>query len=321
MPLISVIVPVYNAEEYLRDCINSILSQTFKNFEVILVNDGSSDNSGEICDKYSRLDSRVQVIHQENQGAASARNAGIKISKGDYICFVDADDLIHSQMLEILLNAIKGGDCGIAICKVCSGEYCPEVFSRQQADSYVERLEASEKTILEFYKTPYWCWVVWGRLIRASIVKNFLFVENRFHEDTITIQWLFEAINIAVVENELYFYRDNPKGISKGIPSNKQLIDGIWAVSEQLSYARNKGYYELEKQYISRFLYESAKAFFTIEKEDKGLALEIKKVAFSEWRKHHKRLQFKEGEEALVLEMFFPKIMWAYWKIKQLKHK
>ncbi|MCB8516908.1 glycosyltransferase, partial [Enterococcus durans] len=98
---ISIIVPIYNVEQYLRKCVDSILAQTFTDFEVILVDDGSPDNSGAICDEYAKLDSRVRVIHKENGGLSDARNAGIEIAKGKYLGFVDSDDFIDKDMYEI----------------------------------------------------------------------------------------------------------------------------------------------------------------------------------------------------------------------------
>ena len=105
--LISVIVPVYNVEKYLAKCIDSLLAQTFSDFEILLVNDGSPDASGQICDALAKSDDRIRVIHKENGGAASARNSGLDAAKGDYIAFVDGDDLIHPQYLECLLALIQ----------------------------------------------------------------------------------------------------------------------------------------------------------------------------------------------------------------------
>ena len=115
MPRLSIIVPIYNVEKYLSRCIESILNQTFKDFELILVNDGSTDNCKEICEKYKRMDSRIIVANKKNGGLSSARNLGIDISKGDYIGFVDSDDFIDVHMYEILLNTINAYDSDIVI--------------------------------------------------------------------------------------------------------------------------------------------------------------------------------------------------------------
>lgn len=107
MPLISVIVPIYNAEKFLHYCIDSILNQSFVDFEILLVNDGSTDNSGKICDKYAEKDTRVKVLHKQNGGVSSARNAGIEAAQGEYICFVDSDDYLEKDYLEILIETKK----------------------------------------------------------------------------------------------------------------------------------------------------------------------------------------------------------------------
>ena len=114
--LISVIVPVYNVEKYLVQCINSILNQTIKNLEIILVDDGSLDNSGKICDEFSKKDDRIVAIHKENNGLSSARNAGLEIANGNYIGFVDSDDWLDEHMYEILLKLIKENNSDISCC-------------------------------------------------------------------------------------------------------------------------------------------------------------------------------------------------------------
>ena len=117
LPKVSIIVPIYKVEKYLNRCIDSILNQTYKNIEVILVDDGSPDRCGAICDNYSKIDKRIKVIHKKNEGLAEARNAGIKIATGEYISFVDSDDFINKNMYKVLYeNAIKY-DADISMCQ------------------------------------------------------------------------------------------------------------------------------------------------------------------------------------------------------------
>ena len=115
--LISVIIPVYNVENYLDECIQSVLQQTYKNLEIILVDDGSTDNSGVICDEYKDKDTRITVLHQKNGGISKARNVGIEYAHGEYIGFVDSDDFIHPQMYELLYAAIHKEQTDVAPCK------------------------------------------------------------------------------------------------------------------------------------------------------------------------------------------------------------
>ena len=114
--MISVIVPVYNVEKYLRQCLDSVLAQTYRELEIILVDDGSTDGSGAICDEYATRDSRIKVVHQQNGGLSSARNAGLDLATGEYVAFVDSDDYIHETMLELLYQALVENNADTVIC-------------------------------------------------------------------------------------------------------------------------------------------------------------------------------------------------------------
>ena len=128
MPAVSIIVPVYNVEKYLRECLDSILNQTFKDFELILIDDGSKDKSGEICDEYAKVHSNITVVHQNNQGQAAARNNGVKISEADWIMFVDSDDVIHPDLLQFLYKAATESNSGMAVTERVKAETIPENF-------------------------------------------------------------------------------------------------------------------------------------------------------------------------------------------------
>lgn len=116
--LVSIIIPIYKVEQYLIDCIQSVCSQTYKNIEIILVDDGSPDNCGKICDDYAKMDKRISVIHKENGGLSDARNKGIDIARGDYITFVDSDDYVETTFIEDLYNAIEKTNSDISICNI-----------------------------------------------------------------------------------------------------------------------------------------------------------------------------------------------------------
>ena len=125
---ISIVVPVYNVENYLVECLQSILEQTYKDFELILVNDGSVDKSGEICDEYKKKYDNIKVVHQKNQGQSVARNNGVKLSEADWIMFVDSDDVIHPNLLEYLYRAVTESDCGMAVSERVSADKIPDGF-------------------------------------------------------------------------------------------------------------------------------------------------------------------------------------------------
>ncbi|MFS0861494.1 glycosyltransferase family 2 protein [Fredinandcohnia sp. 179-A 10B2 NHS] len=179
-PKISIIVPVYKVEKYLQKCVDSILTQTFKDFELILINDGSPDNCGDICDEFANMDSRVKVIHKENGGQASARNRGLDIARGDYIGFVDSDDWIEPDMYEILYSICQENKCDIANCssiihypnrRITNGGHSLIIHNRNQAMRALIEGDLYDE-------------VVWTKLIKRELFNELRFTEGIMYEDT-----------------------------------------------------------------------------------------------------------------------------------------
>ena len=169
MPEISVIIPVYKCEQYLEACVDSILNQTFSDFEIILVDDGSPDSSGKICDALAEKHNKILVLHQENQGQAAARNNGVKIAHGEWLHFVDCDDSLHPQMLESLYNAVSEDNVKLAMCSAIQDESLPDDFNCHKNAKF-EITQMTENNILNLCKNEkYYYWVVWGKLIHKFI--------------------------------------------------------------------------------------------------------------------------------------------------------
>lgn len=173
-PLISVIVPVYNVSQYLPDCIESIIKQTYENLEIILVDDGSTDSSGEICDKYAQKDPRIKVIHKENGGVASARNNGLKMLTGKYVGFVDSDDTISADMYEKLYLSLKETDSDIS---VCDCYYCSSPGNHKDPNEDTETFLtfSREEALMEMYAGKYISAFVWNKLFKAEIIRDLRF--------------------------------------------------------------------------------------------------------------------------------------------------
>lgn len=234
MSMISVIVPVYKVEKYLHRCVDSILGQTFPDFELILVDDGSPDNCGDICDGYAQKDSRVIVIHQENGGLSAARNAGINWafanSDSQWLTFVDSDDWIHPRMLEILLNAVNSQQLKISVCGY------QEV---QQQEPYEKLKEIGYKKRLadEFYvENAVNGTVAWGKLYHKSCFENIRYPVGRIHEDEfVTFRLLCAQSFVAQTQEKLYFYFENAQGITRRswYPARLDTLD---AYKKQVSY-------------------------------------------------------------------------------------
>ena len=210
---ISIVVPIYNLEDYLDQCILSIIMQTYSNLEIILVNDGSTDNSGKICDKYKMQNNRVVVIHQENQGVSIARNKGLDAATGEYIGFVDADDWIDDNMYEILYNNLIKYDADISMCRY---KYINIETILVPKDSF-DDIILNDKDILKYYLSRDHAEnivneAIWNKLYRASLIKNIRFPDHQIYEDVIfTCKSLANAkrfvISSACPYN--YKYRDN----------------------------------------------------------------------------------------------------------------
>lgn len=210
-PLISVIVPIYKVEAYLPECIDSILRQTYTNLECILVDDGSPDRCGVICDEFARRDSRVRVIHQPNRGVSEARNAGLDAAKGQYISFVDSDDWVLPEMLERQIWLFQNYQIQIA-----------EVTRQDMKEQGTGRVYLSSGTemMLDIFQEKDFgfeglsCWSPWGKLYKAELWKNIRFPAGRIYEDLQSVCLVyFNAEQVAVLDEPLYFYRVRPKSI------------------------------------------------------------------------------------------------------------
>lgn len=245
---ISVIIPVYKVEKYLKRCVESVVNQTYKNIEIILVNDGSPDKCGEICDEYARIDSRIKVIHKENGGLSSARNSGLDIASGDYIMFVDSDDWISEVSLE-QLNEYIDMDYDIinfkfSFVKENSKELIEtnnNIKDSYECDliTYIDKLFSGE---LNFF--------IWNKLYKKNLFDEVRFPEGRNYEDLATIYKLyFNAKSIIVTDYTLYYYW---LGNSNSITSNstvKNMRDYLLSTKE--IYKVNKNYLQINKRDFS----------------------------------------------------------------------
>lgn len=218
--LISVVVPVYKAEDYLNRCIDSILSQTYRNIELILINDGSPDNCPSICDAYAIEHSRIKVIHKENEGVSVARNKGIEIAKGKYIAFVDSDDYIHPGYLNALMFMLSNSEAQISICaykKVFDSEI--NEINVSNDFEIISDLTAMDMLLNDQSKcTP------WGKLYNINLFKDVRFPEGKIMEDMFVMPKLFsKAKVIALNSQELYYYNQEGLSITRSSFNYKKL--------------------------------------------------------------------------------------------------
>ena len=325
MPKISVIVPVYKVEKYLRRCIDSILNQTFNDFELILVDDGSPDNCGKMCDEYAKSDNRVTVIHRKNGGLSAARNSGIEWafnnSDSEWIIFIDSDDWVHADYLKILLDYAQKFNTEVSICDFLrTSDYIAD-------DVLKEKLKVHKYSSEDFFVNRNLNAVVaWGKLYKKYFFKDIRYPEGRLHEDEFTTyKVLFRCKNICFVDEQLYYYFINTKGITSGMtggewsPSKMDFID---AAKERLKY------FEINKldrvwewqvnqffgcicSYVN-FLHENKSA------ENRAYLKHLKKKSefFFRNRKIRTFLKISIKDHPEIYEFLYPHLMMVYWKFK-----
>ena len=214
MPKISVIVPVYNAEKYLPRCLDSIINQTFKDIEIIVVNDESTDNSLSVCKEYEQKDSRIKLIDKKNGGLAAARNTGLKNSTGEFISFIDDDDWVEVDFLEKLHSAIVEYDCDISFCEVVRKN-----DKKHKIRLHLKSVEVAENTDEKLKLARYNSHRgVWNKLYRRTLFDNGLdFLEGKDYEDGLfTLRALNECKKIVSVPDTCYYYFINPTSIEVG---------------------------------------------------------------------------------------------------------
>lgn len=231
--MISIIVPVYNVEPYLRQCLDSVIGQTYRDLEILLIDDGSPDRCGVICDHYAELDSRIRVFHTGNNGLSAARNLGLREATGSYIGFVDSDDWIELNMYEALVEMIERNDAELCVCGFWKESIKTTEWKLETAAySGTEALRALlDGTIND---------AVWNKLFKKSIFEKTSFPEGKNYEDSAIMHRVFaEASKVVVVPTPLYHYRKRPQSITAS-RSAKDILDGADACLSRFSFIHDE---------------------------------------------------------------------------------
>lgn len=301
--IISVIVPVYNVEMYLKKCINSILNQTLKKLEIILVDDGSTDNSGIICDEYKFIDKRIKVIHKENGGLSSARNIGIDNATGDYLAFIDSDDWIEPNMIEVLFDMLEKNDSDISICEFikCYDENVQPIQEEIKIEIF-NNIDALKKLYDEnkgIYMT-----IACNKLYKRNLLEKVRFPLGKIHEDEFFIyKVLYEANKISYINRKMYYYRQRENSIMNSRLTKKRL-DAFQAFDERIEFIKNKiNDKELYSMSISSY-YKFIIAFYILYKKDNYndyITIKQIKVKANEIYK----IYFKISKESLKLKIIY----------------
>lgn len=317
MSVISIVVPVYNVEAYLPRCLDSILAQTHSNFELLLVDDGSTDTSPDICDQYAQKDSRIRVVHQNNQGVSAARNLGIdwvlQNSESEWLTFIDSDDWIHPRMLESLLNAAISQNKYISSCSFLS--------TAEQIPYYTVFPPHTEVLLTSnFYINRTINFVVpWGKLYHKNTFEDIRFpIGLRYEDEYTTYKVLFQYDSLAYIDAPLYYYYVNPNGFMNNGWS-PQRLQSLGALKEHILFFRRKGNPELLHTAVHRYVEEIVGHLRCIdgspnplqyESEARQIVHEARKYILQYWP----ACVFDIQRDRRILERLFPRIMRFYRK-------
>lgn len=260
MPLISIIVPVYNSDKFLQRCLNSIVNQTFSDFELILIDDGSTDNSSEICDEYKSKDNRIIVCHQKNQGSAVARNKAIAMAKGEYLAFVDSDDYIHPRYLEILSSIAKQRDADIVVCSFAKGleesfewnsyeTFNPDSYSEYKGDVFLREFEKNKSIKI---------WVLWDKLFRRECFNGIKMPAGRVYQDNAVVyKMLYTADKVIDTDFILYYYYSNENSTTSKNKFKLSRLDWLLVLDEMAAFFYDKKEVELYNKYRKQYLQDA----------------------------------------------------------------
>lgn len=262
---ITVVIPVYNVADYLDECVESVTAQTCTNLEIILVDDGSTDASGKMCDLWQERDSRIRVIHKHNGGLSDARNTGLRAAKGKYISFIDSDDLVAPTFLECLYTAISLGSGQISCCG-CSmfedGQKIPKAYLSSAAAQVLDSRRFIEMLHLGQY--PQIGVMAWNKLYSVDLFRStgIAYPKGKIYEDTFTtFRLLYHTQDVAVSDSRLYYYRRRSGSITGKKIGIKKCRDGIEADYSNVAFFKEKQEWKLAEQALNAFFRSTIRTY------------------------------------------------------------
>lgn len=298
--LVSVIIPVYRVEKYIKKCVNSVCNQTYKNLEILLIDDGSDDGCPEICDILAGEDARIRVIHKENGGLSDARNAGIEAAKGEYLLFVDGDDYIAEWMVEGLHNMIETTDANLAVCDFSLVNENGEALFDGKEPQSVRILDKDGAIGQLFGVNPLQTIVAWNKLYRREVFEKLRYPFGKYHEDEFVIHRILEAAGkIAYTDSKWYDYVQRGSSIMGNSYSLKRL-DGLEARYLRFLDFEKEGKRQFAREAYVQYLWSlqdnliKLSRFLPDEKEKKREVVSAFKAALKKYPEYKRSLGLKK---------------------------
>ena len=325
MDLISIIIPVYNVEAYLDRCILSVVSQTYPELEIILIDDGSTDNCSDICDHWAARDPRIRVIRQANAGLSAARNAGLAIASGSYLFLLDSDDYIAHNAVELLLHAVKTTDADMVICDFEKGSDPDYAFARSpSASPYTIDSQTALQQIYTGSHNALRFVIACCKLYKRSLYSNIRYPEGKIFEDIYTTHKLLYRCNrIAMLDMPLLYYFQRPDSIMN-TSFNIKKLDYLQALVERVDFFRSNNLQELSQiaydELLHSLIWEYSRTRDILHSEA-GMAY-VAGLFRSVYRKGHSSTRYPQ-ENRLFLSLFYANPEWIilFWKVRgKLNH-
>lgn len=322
MSQISIITPVYNVENYIHRCIDSILAQTFSNFELILVDDGSPDRSGAICDEYAARDSRITVIHQENRGQAAARNRALDVARGEYIAFVDSDDWVHPHFLEVLLTNLRSANAQVSVCEHARvSEAVPSFQPKNETVRFWPGWEFTQKCLLGEIKRK--AWHLWDKLFHRDCFASIRMPEGRINEDNAVVyKILYEAETVVHCDEVLYYYFQNESS-TVNQPFHRKHLDWLLVPKEMIDYFTEHNdpllIDKANRMYLSAL--EDMCRKVRTHLDDPQLEKELRQTLRRQYEHEKKRYPITIRSHPGLYEILFPRYAEAYWTFQGIRNK
>lgn len=249
---VSIIVPVYNVSNYLPSCLDTLINQTYRNIEIILIDDNSTDNSLEICNKYKEKDPRIIVIHKENGGAASARNYGLNIYTGEYVSFVDSDDYIELNYIEKLVSMLEKYNADISVCSF----FDVKNTNVKAFDYHCDVIEYDDEGFLKRFLDDWTCGLLWNKIFKSGVVKNIRMKEgHKIDDEFFTYKLIMNSKKVVLFNNPLYYYRQRMDSVMNLEKNQVLLLDDRLEYLEERYKTIKKNYENLSNIYFVDYLY------------------------------------------------------------------
>lgn len=314
MPKVSVIIPIYKSEKYLSGCLDAVIEQTYKDIEIICVNDGSPDSCPKILEEYAKKDKRITVIKQGNQGQSVARNTGLDHAKGDYLFFVDSDDRLHPKAIEILLNIAEKTNAPITVSNLFLKTSKKQKYNPLE-NTYSINYKTHTDVMKDMLAQRYLSSLVWNKLFRKDVLKDWRFIKGIKFEDWPLVTCVFSEVPFYVsVDVPLYFYNDTDESTVRSPFTVKKIQDyvtGIKFVYNYFQQPEKRKYWRLVQK---TRIYQSIKMVLNKTYHTKVNKNEVIKEFFKNYDEVH-------SKKIILLRDFSPKSIWRLLKLQSYKRK